>query len=711
MPSYQNFRLWKWKELSHRRVFYLVLLQFMLTFLWLTVYYAVGESSYFTDKEQMIVRPLPLIVCLFHAVTCLLVWLTEKGRNLVRETQGKHICYWSAVSLVVNQLFQILLFKYTITERLSIQSAILFVAGSVIGMHTFHHLGASFLFLMVCKSLFVAWWIFFLSITRLSYAALLVLLGCLVIHHSFGVLTENEFFASFDRLKSASMSTWELVEDTVYAAGMIDDAITRCRVVIHPQLKTQLKTIVNQNYDESIAALNRTLVDELHRLPVFDQKHAILAESEYLCRALRFALKNDPEMLPRLRDERGGRNSSSSAYAQFTFLEACTTVISMLEFAVGHGLPIYVDDNAQKVNITGPQSILEVILLLLLYDCAHNTPGICILSCDSNAGEGWKLKVQTTTLHKRATGKYSPQPLDAVQRRAPRLISQGWLLAKSLLDAQSSEKRSCLERLADHISRKSLQEPVLETEPEYREGYKISYRSIALKNDVFSCAPTFGKPGAVTARLNSSSSLGSNGSNPRPMTTPSTEEEALMEEREQLPPPLLSSSSTLQEPERIHIDSWVFLVPRQQDANDLSDLKSKIDILALPTMGNISLPDLNKQNYSFSCGIISESYLKALGKQQCNVILRKIKQLVVAFDHKINSAEYFSFEYGVKGVETLPLHGSSLKQVFDCVQKVATKQGPRLVPGSPQQFASKPLTPILIPSADLVAPLKVCATI
>lgn len=151
------------------------------------------------------------------------------------------------------------------------------------------------------------------------------------------------------------------------------------------------------------------------------------------------------------------------------------------------------------MSITGPQAILEVILLLLLYDCAHNSPGISILSCDSNAGEGWKLKVQTTILYQRRSnnsminggggsvdGEGSSNQL--VQRRAPRFITKSFLSTKSFLDAQSTEKRSCLERLADHISRKAFQEPVLETEPEYREGYKISYRSVVLKNDVFSCS-------------------------------------------------------------------------------------------------------------------------------------------------------------------------------------------------------------------------------
>lgn len=63
---------------------------------------------------------------------------------------------------------------------------------------------------------------------------------------------------------------------------------------------------------------------------------------------------------------------------------------------MGQGLPIFVD-NAQ-VNITGQQPILEVILLLLLYESVHLAPGICILSCDHSALDGWKLKVQTTTL-------------------------------------------------------------------------------------------------------------------------------------------------------------------------------------------------------------------------------------------------------------------------------------------------------------------------
>lgn len=102
-----------------------------------------------------------------------------------------------------------------------------------------------------------------------------------------------------------------------------------------------------------------------------------------------------------------------------------------------------------QVNITGPRATFELILLLLLYESAHVSPGVCILSCDSNAGEGWKLKVQTTTFHRRSSSSVprnshlteEREGNQMAQRRAPRVISQSWLWAKSLLDAQSSEKR------------------------------------------------------------------------------------------------------------------------------------------------------------------------------------------------------------------------------------------------------------------------------
>lgn len=133
------------------------------------------------------------------------------------------------------------------------------------------------------------------------------------------------------------------------------------------------------------------------------------------------------------------------------------------------------------------------------------------------------------------------------------------------------------------------------------------------------------------------------------------------------------------------IDSWIFLVPRLQDANDLTDIKGKINVLAIPTAGNFSVAELAKQSYVYSCAIISENYLKALAKSQHNVIFHRVKQLIVAYDRTDNSAGYFHFEYGIRISFALPLHGSSLKQVFDCVLGVTKRQDPRVKPGTEPQ--------------------------
>lgn len=187
MPSYQNYRLWKWKELSHRRVFFLALLQFILAFLWLNLYLTIGESHYFSDHDQAALHPLPLVVCFFHVFNFLLISLTEKGRNMVREAQGKYACYWSAASLVLNELFLILTFYYSITDKLSTQSAVLFVVVSLVGIQMFSHLGASYAFMGIFKVQLVIWWIFFLvvlvsvwvvSLCRLI--ALLIIASCVL---------------------------------------------------------------------------------------------------------------------------------------------------------------------------------------------------------------------------------------------------------------------------------------------------------------------------------------------------------------------------------------------------------------------------------------------------------------------------------------------------------------------------------------------------
>lgn len=239
----------------------------------------------------------------------------------------------------------------------------------------------------------------------------------------------------------------------------------------------------------------------------------------------------------------------------------------------------------------------------------------------------------------------------------------------------------------------------MEAEPEYREGYKITNRSIALKTDVISCKTVYGKtntraqPSLLSGgQQPSSGNLHSASSTPHNAANHSgsaqvhrvrsfsgsdncdeDENSVLISDvnessaRMEASAPTSHASPTRTSEERIHIDSWVLLVPRMQDANDLLDIKSKIDILAIPTMGCLSIVELNRQNYFYNYAIISESYLKSLGKSHCGVINDKIKHLVVAYEN-ISNEDYFFFEYGVRIVCMLPLHGSSMKQVFDCVQ-------------------------------------------
>ncbi|RYY69806.1 hypothetical protein EON63_23280, partial [archaeon] len=181
------------------------------------------------------------------------------------------------------------------------------------------------------------------------------------------------------------------------------------------------------------------------------------------------------------------------------------------------------------MHITGPQSALELVLLLLLHDVAHSDPSICILSLDSSVTEGWKLKlhiareevstrsrssVHTHTHANRVYGlphnvndeldrvvhahtHIKPQPHthtlipSGLHRRPTSSFPSssegyGYVYGRSL-SPSPSHTHSCLTHLADTISKKVMQEGVYVNEIDVCEGYGLQHTHITLKNDVFSC--------------------------------------------------------------------------------------------------------------------------------------------------------------------------------------------------------------------------------
>jgi hypothetical protein len=111
-------------------------------------------------------------------------------------------------------------------------------------------------------------------------------LTCLLAFHSFGVLVENGRYASFERLKSVNSSAWDLVQDTVQASKIIDGTIHRCRENLQLRHNPPLR---DEEHWDSIS-------EGLQHLPVRNQREAMLAESEYISRAVNYALNGDPDI-------------------------------------------------------------------------------------------------------------------------------------------------------------------------------------------------------------------------------------------------------------------------------------------------------------------------------------------------------------------------------------------------------------------------------
>ena len=166
MPRF-DFNLWKWRALSNRRLYFFSLLQVVLILQWLTVRQIIHHSQSWVDKTQSrsgyekFYEDVPILFYVMHCLLLAVVLFSKTGRDIVNESQGKRLCDWSAISLVVALIF-LLTPLNSIEERvLSDTRNVSFATLSLLGISVFQHLGTSEPILSITMySVFILWIIF-----------------------------------------------------------------------------------------------------------------------------------------------------------------------------------------------------------------------------------------------------------------------------------------------------------------------------------------------------------------------------------------------------------------------------------------------------------------------------------------------------------------------------------------------------------------------
>ncbi len=166
-------------------------------------------------------------------------------------------------------------------------------------------------------------------------------------------------------------------------------------------------------------------------------------------------------------------------------------MFSILEHATGCGLTLYTDENSStEVVITAPRVIFEIIVFLFVFEFAQRrNKALYCFTCENGSGEGWILKLQITELENdrdrmplNLSTNENISTVDTMTKVAGSLdIGQNLLLNESM-----NANKDPTEGLAEKIVHKYLKTRVASSEPDFKDGLKISSKTIPLTNDVCS---------------------------------------------------------------------------------------------------------------------------------------------------------------------------------------------------------------------------------
>ncbi len=168
MQNRQNYRIWKWKALHRRRPFYFNLLQVFLALEWLGIHFNLSRPDLNPDSEENTEKPfrnLPFIFFLIHALTFIIIFFFDYGKQLLHHSKGKRLCEWSSFSLVSVAYCLVLLNKNDADDHIYNTSFVSFSMTSAISFLILHHVGIAEPIIVFIKGCILIIWIYYLSIS------------------------------------------------------------------------------------------------------------------------------------------------------------------------------------------------------------------------------------------------------------------------------------------------------------------------------------------------------------------------------------------------------------------------------------------------------------------------------------------------------------------------------------------------------------------
>lgn len=282
--------------------------------------------------------------------------------------------------------------------------------------------------------------------------------------------------------------------------------------------------------------------------------------------------------------------------------------------------------------ITAPKAIFETIIFLCIFDYIRGRKmALCCFSCDNGSGEGWTLRLQITEPeNERVRLPLALSNNDGVANadNMSKAVAGSLDIGRNLLLGENlTNKDTATERLADKIASRYLKAHISQSEPEFKEGLKISTRSIPLAHDVCSVMQK-----SVSVEENNASG-------------------------------------------KITQQKWLLITQRIHDGGSLSEFEEKLNSLTVPVVMMNFSQLMNKQHKS-AIAVITEQHISLLGKDAELKYLRESFNCLIVLCENNSSKTDIMINHAVDAFTCL-YSKAPISEVLECVQEVTKSLEPR----------------------------------
>jgi hypothetical protein len=240
-----NFEEWKWRSLRKRRAFFFFFINVFLTTAWAIVHYDEPITSELNSFHYIFLYGFPSFLFYFHGVSALFIAWTKWGQQILHETQGKKLCTWTAMSLVLVALYMLLplILKNQsprtqaggiIDSQPSIsngQRMAIFSVVSTVVISILHHLGLPQKVGWTACASMSALWITYINLERMNTVIILTIVCAQFVLALATSVQDYEMRRTFSQLNDTSTSStgskagsslFTMVEDVSFALCRMD---------------------------------------------------------------------------------------------------------------------------------------------------------------------------------------------------------------------------------------------------------------------------------------------------------------------------------------------------------------------------------------------------------------------------------------------------------------------------------------------------------